>query len=158
MFEKLLVYLLTISLLSFPVLANAPNCRPTQYYNSSNNQCLNCPSACASCNNSSSCAQCNTGYFNSSATTCLPCSTNNCAICPGDTCIFCSNRYELNDKGGCSPVNSSLFLTYLVGGVCLAVIFFVACCCYCINRCRQHSLFVSRVHRIAEVSRLSAPS
>ena len=158
MFQNLLLHLLFVSLLIGSALADPPTCRSSQYYNLSLSQCLNCPSACVSCNSASTCAQCSTGYYNNSANICTPCSTSNCAICPNDSCIFCISKYELTDRGSCSPHNSSIVLAYLVGGICLGIIFFVTCSCYCFNRCREQYFMGLRAHRLAEMSRIGAPS
>lgn len=65
----------------------------TTYYPDESGWCLRCPSTCVTCNKSTSCTTCMTGYtltngicVNSSSINC----TSNCASCSGSNCRACS--------------------------------------------------------------------
>lgn len=84
------------------------NC--TLRYYQSGNQCLNCPTGCFSCVNSSMCLACDTNYLLDYATytcsfqaTTTPNCSSKCLICLNQTsCIQCESGYFVNSSSLCS--------------------------------------------------------
>ncbi|KAL4453479.1 hypothetical protein ABPG74_017686 [Tetrahymena malaccensis] len=81
-------------------------CPKQQYWDIQTKQCFKCANNCISCNNDSSCIECEPGYYwNINSTTCSPCHPS-CKKCSGPlskNCLSCASSDKLfpNANGTC---------------------------------------------------------